>query len=41
MPETILVVDDELNVEPLFRQIFRRQIRQEKLNFSNSIGFRV
>ena len=33
MPETILVVDDELNVEPLFRQIFRRQIRQEKLNF--------
>ena len=33
MSETILVVDDELNVEPLFRQIFRRQIRQEKLNF--------
>lgn len=33
MPETILVVDDEADVEPLFRQIFRRQIRQEKLHF--------
>jgi signal transduction histidine kinase len=33
MPETILVVDDEPNVEPLIRQIFRRQIRQQKLVF--------
>jgi signal transduction histidine kinase len=33
MPETILVVDDEPNVEPLIRQVFRRQIRQQKLNF--------
>lgn len=33
MPEIILVVDDEPNVEPLIRQIFRRQIRQQKLVF--------
>lgn len=44
-PHRILVVDDERDVEPLFRQKFRREIREGSLEFyfsfsgDEAIGF--
>ncbi|NER49671.1 MAG: response regulator, partial [Symploca sp. SIO1A3] len=34
MPEKILVVDDEPDLEILIRQKFRKQIRQKQLEFT-------
>jgi len=34
MPAKILVVDDELDIEPLIRQKFRKKIRRKELQFS-------
>ena len=34
VPSRILVVDDESDLEILFRQMFRREIRKKELNFS-------
>jgi len=34
IPAKILVVDDESDLEILFRQMFRREIRKKEMNFS-------
>ncbi len=37
----ILVVDDEPDVEPLFRQHFRREIRKNQYEFSSAFWSEV